>query len=231
MEPASALLELAGVSLACRDRETLLKTFAARLGSELHARAVLIWLAAKDQDEGGFSCRARWSEPGERLAPVPETVTEGVLSALSEDGASARRYSSAEIDPEQLVHLEESQRGKVKTALYVSLHGARGISGAVEVLNKKSGEFTQQDATFLEEAGRLAGQAQAGYGRTGCLRHAVRRRRYCRTDTREPGRGPDQRVRAGPGSGRQHTAQEFHPPGRRSAWGRGQPAGRAGLAG
>jgi hypothetical protein len=36
-----------GVSLACRDRETLLKTFAARLGPELQARAVLIWLAAK----------------------------------------------------------------------------------------------------------------------------------------------------------------------------------------
>jgi RND family efflux transporter MFP subunit len=157
MEPSSALLELAGVSLACRDRETLLKTFAARLGPELQARAVLIWLAAKDED--GFSCRARWTEPGERLAPIPENVTEGVLSELSEDGASARRYSAAEIDPGQLVHLEESQRGKVKTALYAVLQGAHGMSGAVEVLNKKSGEFTQQDATFLEEASRLAGQA------------------------------------------------------------------------
>ena len=157
MEPSSALLELAGVSLACRDRETLLKTFAARLGSELQARVVLIWLAVKD--ENGFSCRARWAESGERLTPVPETINEGLLSELSEDGASARRYSSAEIDPEQLLHLEESQRGKVKTAVYVNLHGADGISGAVEVLNKKSGEFTQQDVTFLEQASRLAGQA------------------------------------------------------------------------
>ena len=159
MEPSSALLELAGVSLACRDRETLLKTFAARLGSELQARAVLIWLAARDQD--GFSCRARWAESGERLAPVPDTVNEGILSELSEDGGSTRRYSSAEIDPEQLLHLEESQRGKVKTALYVTLHGAEGISGAVEILNKKSGEFTQQDATFLEQSSRMVGQALA----------------------------------------------------------------------
>ena len=118
MEPSTALLELAGVSLACRDRETLLKTFAARLGPELQARAVLIWLAPKGED--GFSCRARWAEPGERLGPVAESVNEGVLSELSEDGAAARRYSSAEIEPEQLVHLEESQRGKVKTALYVT---------------------------------------------------------------------------------------------------------------
>jgi GAF domain-containing protein len=159
MEPSTALLELAGVSLACRDRETLLKTFAARLGPELQARAVLIWLAPKGED--GFSCRARWAEPGERLGPVSESVNEGVLSELSEDGAAARRYSSAEIEPEQLVHLEESQRGKVKTALYVTLHGAEGLSGAVEVLNKKSGDFTQQDATFLEAACRLAGQALA----------------------------------------------------------------------
>ena len=97
MEPSSALLELAGVSLACRDRETLLKTFAARLGPELHARAVLIWLAAKDQD--GFSCRARWTEPGERLAPVPEAVNEGLLSELSADGASARRNTTSSPPP------------------------------------------------------------------------------------------------------------------------------------
>ena len=170
MEPSTALLELAGVSLACRDRETLLKTFAARLGPELQARAVLIWLAAKG--EGGFSCRARWAEPGERLAPVAEAVTEGVLSELSEGGSAARRYSSADIEPEQFVHLEESQRGKVKTALYVTLHGSEGLSGAVEVLNKKSGEFTQQDATFLEEASRLAGQALANLDAADTERHA-----------------------------------------------------------
>ncbi len=39
METSSALFELASVSLACRDQDTLLKTFAARIGSTLGAIA------------------------------------------------------------------------------------------------------------------------------------------------------------------------------------------------
>jgi RND family efflux transporter MFP subunit len=158
MDPSSALLELASVSLACRDSETLLKTLAARLGPALGARAVLVWLSANGEKE--LSCRARWIEPGERIAPVQESISEGLLAELC-DTDQTRRLSSGEIDPEQLVHIEESQRGRVKTALYATLHGAEGVAGAVEVLNKRGGEFTSQDAAFLEEANRLAGQALA----------------------------------------------------------------------
>ena len=44
METSSALFELASVSLACRDQDTLLKTFAARVGATLGARAVFVWI-------------------------------------------------------------------------------------------------------------------------------------------------------------------------------------------
>ena len=39
------------------------------------------------------------------------------------------------------------------------LPGAQRIEGVVEVLNKRAGEFTAEDAHFLEEASRLAGSA------------------------------------------------------------------------
>ena len=41
METSAALFELASVTLACRDQDTLLKTVAARVGAAARARAVL----------------------------------------------------------------------------------------------------------------------------------------------------------------------------------------------
>ena len=48
MEPSSSVFELATVYYACRDTDTLLKTFAGRLGAALNARGVLIWLRVPD---------------------------------------------------------------------------------------------------------------------------------------------------------------------------------------
>ena len=166
METSSALLELASVSLACRDQDTLLKTFAARVGAALGARAVLIWLnkageeAAEEGEEGraGLVCRTRWSEPGERFAPADGAVSEGFLAELYES-AKTRRLAAREIEAEELEHLDEASRARVKSAVYAPLPGAQASEGVVEVLNKRAGEFSAEDAQFLEEAGRLAGQA------------------------------------------------------------------------
>ena len=156
METTSALFELASVSLACRDQDTLLKTFAARVGATLGARAVLVWRS--DPGAEGLVCRMRWTEPGERLSPVDGAVSDGLLTEVYES-AGTRRISGREISPEGLEHLEESSRARVKSALYTGLPGAQASEGVVEVLNKRGGEFSVEDAHFLEEASRLAGQA------------------------------------------------------------------------
>jgi RND family efflux transporter MFP subunit len=169
METTSALFELASVSLACRDQDTLLKTFAARVGATLGARAVLVWVS--DPAAEGLACRMHWTEPGERLNPVEEAVTEGPLVVVYESAASSR-LSAREISPEALEHLEETSRTRVKSALYAPLPGAQGPEGVVEVLNKRGGDFTAEDVHFLEEAGRLAGQALTNLGAIEGERHA-----------------------------------------------------------
>lgn len=155
MEITSALFELATVSFACRDRDTFLKTFSARAGAALGARTVLIWEA--NGGSGELTCRARWSEPGERFAPVEEPVQNGFLSAIRRS-ARARRLSAQEVDDEDLSHLDEASRSGVRSALYASIPGVNDSEGVVEVLNKRSGEFTPEDSHFLEEAARVAGQ-------------------------------------------------------------------------
>jgi RND family efflux transporter MFP subunit len=161
METTSALFELASVSLACRDQDTLLKTFAARVGATLGARAVLVWVF--DPAAEALVCRMRWTEPGERLNPAEDPVTEGPLVVAYESAASSR-LSAREISPEALEHLEETSRTRVKSALYASLPGSQRPEGVVEVINKHGGDFTAEDVHFLEEANRLAGQALTNLG-------------------------------------------------------------------
>src|ERR1700723_2944064 len=159
METFSALFELASVSLACRDQDTLLKTFAARVGTTLGARAVFVWTnGASSKDAEGLICRTRWNEAGERFAPQNESVSEGLLAEVYES-AETRRVSSKEISADDFEHLDEPSRARVKSAIVVSLPGAQRAQGGVEVLNKRTGEFTGEDAHFLEEASRLAGSA------------------------------------------------------------------------
>ncbi len=165
METSSALYELACVSLACRDQDTLLKTFAARVASTLGARSVLIWQQGAEDE--GLSCRMRWSEPGERLNPATEPAEESLLAEVYEtfsESPGTRRIGTREIEPDALLHLEEASRTRVKSILYATLPGTQGTVGVVEVLNKRTGEFTAEDAQFLAEASGLAGQALTNLG-------------------------------------------------------------------
>jgi GAF domain-containing protein len=162
METTSALFELATVSLACRDRDTFLKNFSARIGAALGAKAVLVWTAGPGAEEPGFVCRLCWAEPGERFTPVEEPVHDGLLSEASAS-ASARRLSARELSSADYSHLEEASRRQVQSALYAAIPGTSGPEGIVEVLNKRSGQFTSDDALFLEEAARVAGQALTNF--------------------------------------------------------------------
>lgn len=157
MQTTSALFELATVSLACRDRDTFLKNFSARIGAELGARAVLVWTCNPEADEPELACRMCWTQPGERFAPAAESVVDGLLSEIAASAAS-RRLTKKDLARDELSHLDEPCRGRLHSALYASIPGANGADGVVEVLNKSAGEFTVDDAHFLEEAARIAGQ-------------------------------------------------------------------------
>src|SRR3984957_10239286 len=162
METSSALYELASVSLACRDQDTLLKAFAARGGAPLGARAVFVWTNAglndKSGDDGSLICRMRWAEVGERFTLSGETG-EGILGEVYESSES-RRMGAAEIEPDAFEHLDEATRARVKSVLFAALPGEAGPAGGVEGLKKRSGDFNVEDTHFLEEACRLAVHAQ-----------------------------------------------------------------------
>ena len=104
---SSALLDLAGVSLACRDQDTLLKTFAARAGAAIDARAVFIWLGASDGQ--GLSYRVRWTDTEERFNPAGDTVIDGFLSEISKTGKMLR-LNVNDFFPDALSHLDQASR-------------------------------------------------------------------------------------------------------------------------
>lgn len=156
MEQLSALFELATAYHACRDVDALLKTFSAQVGPRLGAQGVLVWLLSETQDH--LVCRSRWFEAGVRFETISEPVTEGVVAEMLE-ATRARRVPAKEIDADTLLHLAENDRGRVKTALYARLPGSKGALGVVEVLNKRGGDFSAEEAAFLEEASRMTGRA------------------------------------------------------------------------
>ena len=173
MELSSSLFELATVYYACRDTNTLLKTFAGRLGTGLNARGVLVWLrdqesetVAEESDEGAkaaekiakFSCRTAWLAPGERFDPAGEGIAEGTVAEVFKD-AETRQFSSEKNNSDELAHLAQGSRDRVKKALYAALPGPQATIGVVEILNPRRGEFTPDEISFIEEASRITGLA------------------------------------------------------------------------
>ena len=156
MERLSALYELAVSYHTCRDVDTLLKALATRLSQYLEARAVFVWLCSNGKSE--MVCRGRFVETAERFEPVTQPVSEGLLAEMLEAGGS-RRLAGEQVDPDALVHLSEIHRERVSSALYAPIPGYRGSEGVVEVLNASCGEFTPDDAVFLEEAAHITGRA------------------------------------------------------------------------
>jgi RND family efflux transporter MFP subunit len=157
METTAALFDLASVSLACRDPDTLLKTFAGRVAAAVGARAVLIWLGGAEQ---GLTCAVRWNEAGERFAPAKGSVFDGVLAEVCESGET-RCLNARGLAVKQLSHLDQASRTRAKSAVYAAFPNAHGSRGVVEVLSKRTGEFDTDDSHFIEAASRLAAQVLA----------------------------------------------------------------------
>jgi len=170
MDTSAAHFELASISLACRDRDTLLRTFAARLGTMLAARGVLLWLDSTKAE--GLACGASWMESGEKFSPAEEFPSDGLLAEVFES-ADTRRVGKQEINVEELGHLEKGSRVRVKSALYAVIPGTEGPVGVAEVLNKQGPGFSVEDARLLEEASRLLAKAMANLEAIEGERHAT----------------------------------------------------------
>src|ERR1700733_4615312 len=107
MEKSSALAELAGVLFACRDLETLRKTFVARVAVALRARAADLWLAGAHEE--GLRCHAQWTDSAERLTPIKDGVADGILAAAFQE-TSPIRLSGKELGRDEFTHFPAAHR-------------------------------------------------------------------------------------------------------------------------
>lgn len=157
MPTDSDLFEMASFSLACRDVETLLRTFAARAAAALDAQAALVWV--KDHEATVWACRENCCKPRgvAKLIAGNGTLNIGLIDEVY-DAKTAMRLSGQALAAVPLVHLREDFRAQISSVLYLPLPGAGGV---VEILKKRSDPFTEQDLQFWGEAGRLAGQAMS----------------------------------------------------------------------
>ncbi len=155
MERLPALYELATAYHSCRNLDGLLRTFSDSVRSRLGARGVLLWLP--DDGTSALRCRGKYFATGERFEPSAQTVDSGLLAEMS-SAKAARRLSAADKKERLLGHLVAGHRERVKSALYAPIPSPTGSAGVIEVLNKESGEFTAEDAGFLEEAARMTGR-------------------------------------------------------------------------
>lgn len=156
MERLTALYELATAYHTCRDVDSLFKTLSASLRTRLEPRAVLLWLP--EEEKGGMRCRGKWFAPGEHFDPASAVVEDGLLAEIAE-ARVARRLSAAEKKAALLGHLDTAHRERVHNALYAPIPAVSGTAGVLELLNKSAGEFTAEDAGFVEEAARMTGRA------------------------------------------------------------------------
>jgi GAF domain-containing protein len=156
MEQLAYLFELSAALQSCNSIDSIAKTLAAQLGRSLEARAVLVWLRREAGAE--LQCHGRWFEAGLRLELVPGGVGDGLLAEVLAR-PRARRVGEEEVEAEMFLHLAPDDRERVATALYASIPTSREPAGVVEVLNKRGGDFSAEDAGLLEEACRLAGRS------------------------------------------------------------------------
>ncbi|MDE3135419.1 MAG: GAF domain-containing protein [Acidobacteriota bacterium] len=152
MPDDAALIELATLYYSCANTDSLLRTFAARLGVGLGAGAVHVWLP---ENSAGLMCRARWSEPGAAIEPESEPDEESPLHEAMEGGETLE-WRPEEEEAGELGHLAAHDRERVKAALYLPLPGPRAPLGVAEVLNPRRGTF---DLRFAREAARITALA------------------------------------------------------------------------
>jgi RND family efflux transporter MFP subunit len=152
MPEDAALIELATLYYSCRDTSTLLRTFAARLGTATGAEAVLVWLP---QAGGRLACRARWPGTATGIEPDAAEEDEDPLAEAMATGEAVEWRREGRADNE-LSHLAPADRPRVRAAVYLPLPGPRGALGVAEILNPPAGAF---DLKAAREAARITALA------------------------------------------------------------------------
>lgn len=155
MESCHQLFELASVALSCRDRESLLKTFAARAAVIFQATAVVIW--SRHPQAKKLSLSASWSEKGSHFA-IRFAEAYSALDRLAESH-EPRAFNSSDISLELLSHLDKQFHSHVTAALYSPVRSVEGSLGLVELLRTNGTSFTDDQIHVLDEATRLLAQA------------------------------------------------------------------------
>jgi RND family efflux transporter MFP subunit len=154
MASSSALFELATVFYSCRTTDALLKTFAGRLGKQMGARAVQVWL----RNAGGtITLESQWLDRGEHF-PLSGSDADGMLTSVLESG-EVQTVTGREVQSADLGHLDDASRARIKAALYAPIPGAMGNEGVVEILNPRLGAFQPEEIAFTTEAARITGLA------------------------------------------------------------------------
>ena len=136
--------------------DSLFKTLSASLRTRIDPHAVLLWLP--EDENGGMRCRGQWFATGERFEPASTVVEDGLLAEIAQ-ARVARRLSAGDKKAALLGHIASALRERVHNALYAPIPAVSGDAGVLELLNKSAGEFTAEDAGFVEEAARMTGRA------------------------------------------------------------------------
>lgn len=158
MSTVHDLFELASVALACRDRDSLLKTFAARATTVCDVQAALVWL--NDPASQKLTCAVSRSANGANIA-VRLSSGSGASACLREccETGKVRHIDSRDMLSSRILHLENEFRSQLTSALYTPIRAVEGSLGVVEVLRTNGASFSEQETVILEDAGWLLGQA------------------------------------------------------------------------
>ena len=127
----SGLFELASVSLACRDQDTLLKTFVARVGATLGARAVFVWTnGSSSKGAEGLTAACAGTSRANVLLPSAKPSAKACLQTSTNPPNPPRQQQDHR---RRFRASRRTQSRPRQSAIVVSLPGAQRAEGVVEV--------------------------------------------------------------------------------------------------
>lgn len=157
------LLDLEQLASSARDLEDLLGRVIRRSSERCNADAGAIVLVDASGEE--LKLDVAFAPRGEELTRFTLPWGEGLAGWVTKSGSSVR-VVDAEEDSRCTKTMGQPVGFKARSALCVPLRGHHGILGAIELLNREVGEFTDGDETVLSLlAGRVAQAVEFAQGR------------------------------------------------------------------
>ena len=129
--------------------ELIMKSAAELLGAETSSLLLL------DEDSGDLIIHIATGEPGERVERRHVPPGKGIAGAVLESGESTV-VADAKSDPRFYGTMDDATGFETRNMIALPLKVRDQSIGVVEVINKRDGEFTEDDKAL---AGALANQA------------------------------------------------------------------------